>query len=56
MMTKKLKSRIIRNKIVLAAHRELFQLLRAKNEHCELLEAQIVRVNTVITIASMAAL
>ena len=33
--------------MILAAHRELFKLLRAKNEHRELLEARIVRVNTV---------
>ena len=29
------------------AHRKLFKLLRAKNEHRELLEARIVPVNTV---------
>ena len=33
--------------MILAAHRELFKLLRAKNEHRELLEARIVLVNTV---------
>ena len=33
--------------MILAAHCELFKLLRAKNEHRELLEARIVRVNTV---------
>ena len=42
-MIKKSKSRISRS----VAHRKLFKLLRAKNEHRELLEARIVPVNTV---------
>ena len=33
--------------MILAAHREIFKLLRAKNEHRELLEARIVLVNTI---------
>ena len=45
-MIKKLKLQIIRKKeIILATHRELFQLLHAKNEQPKLLEARIVRVN-----------
>ena len=49
MIIKTLKSRIIRKKIYIytCGARELFKLLHAKNEHRELLEARIVRVNAV---------